>query len=445
MKARFINSIFAIALAATAFITPALAIPVPAGPPSSSGSDAQQVEQSWRSPANSGQEAEGDEIWRDNHSAIEAYKQGKMDAAQASLKKVTAALELERGSELSLARALSNLSLILAEQSKSEESKAAAWQAEKLLRQIFNSADTAKYKSAGLQEIQPTSTLRQKEQVTAGEACSAPSHAWQEDFIQGTRLKQQGRYKEAEPYLVAAAKEAAAQAASPKDLSIVYSLLGGEYRYLERFDQSIITYKKALSLAEADSGKNTANYATILDNLAQVYNQKGDFAGAAALQQESIAIYEKVLPPTAPDLAEVFCNYAETLSHTGNAAAAQKYYQRSIEIYQASVPPDDLRLAFALDNFASLYSHTGRLSQAESMQRKALNIFCSKLGPTHPDVTICLWNLANTLVQAGSDNEARKLLEEHIVALKEGNSAQLPSFLHKYARLMNVILGRQKH
>lgn len=303
----------------------------------------------------------------------------------------------------------------------------------------IRSAIDAMVKITALTTHGPQRLVRRSGGGFAVMSASAEPPSWVQKFSTGAKLKQAGLYKEAEPYLVDAVKEAEEQHARPVDLAAVYSMLGGDYRFLTRYDDSISAYKKALSISEKESSQDTANYAIMLDNLAQVYAQKHDYATTASLQKRALAIYEKVLPPDAHDLAETICNYAETLTHTGSLEEAEKTYEKGLAIYKKTLPANDLRIAFAYDNLGNLYSETNRLEKAESVRRTALNIFESKLGPTHPDVSICVNNLAHTLVAANKVIEAQQLMEEHLALLKKSNSAQLDRFTQQYIRLMSSL------
>ena len=395
---------------------------------------------------------EPDAVFLSVSNAKSLFEQEQTAEALSLLESALKSLDKER---LAKWQVLSNMKLCLMKLQREKEAGEIAAQAAQIAAQFelvpssdfeligenagLRSAVDSMVKITALTTHGPQRLVRREGGFAVMNAATTEPPGWVTKFSTGAKLKQSGRYREAEPYLVQAAKEAEEQRARPVDLAAVYSMLGGEYRFLTRYDESIAAYKKALSISEKDNSENTANYAIMLDNLAQVYAQKHDYATTAALQKKALAIYEKVLPPDAHDLAETICNYAETLTHTGSLEEAEKTYMKGLAIYKATLPPDDLRLAFAYDNLGNLYNETNRLEKAESVRRTALGIFESKLGPTRPDVSICVNNLAHTLVAANKVIEAQQLMEEHLSILKKANSAQLDRFAQQYFKLMASI------
>lgn len=566
---------------------------------------------------------ERDQISADNHAAVEAFNQKNLSLAEENLNKVVKALESEKGSELSLASALLNLSLVQKEEGKEEDAKSTAWRAERLLRALFKTTDLDKYKSASMVEIAGSTTLRQQEQTKSGavapeepkaavaiekpapkremppsdgkggiainytpgssegsvqtvpgkkkneepdaiylamktakekydqgqyaqslellkaqleklsktnkggttafiiicdiELClkklkqeaqfaefkgkrdgilrefklaplgyfeivplnegsraavdlmvllsgmrgdvnrhlkrdgdnwaisAGEAAPWMQEFATGAQLKQAGRYKEAEPHLEAAVRGAEHAIVEQKMVANTLSLLAGNYRYLGKYDQSIATYRKSLAIIEKSSGKNCAEYATVLDNMSHPYLSKGDKAQAAALQLEAIAIYKKVLPPDSIDLGQVFSNYAGTLHQLNRNAEAEKMYLDGIAIYKKKLPPDSPSLAITYDNLGAVYVAQQKFAEAEKIQRQALEILRAKLDSTHPELTICISNLANVLVLEQKDLEAQTLMENHLKELKQKrrDSPEVNEFLLQYGQMMDVIMGRK--
>lgn len=396
-----------------------------------------------------------DEVYLGVLKARDAFEKGDYAAAVELLNLELPVLEKENKNGLCIWQVLSDLKLCLQSMHKDREAQPFSARADELAGGLklapathFELVQENQALRSAVNVLVAMSALSNSRQVVVkgpnGYGVTSASPSWVQKFAAGASLKQQGHYSQSEPFLLAASKEALEQNASPRDLAMIYSLLGGNYRYLKRYDESISFYKKALVLSEKEKGRNTADYATMLDNLAQVYSEKNDFAEAAALQESALRVYEKVLPANAPDLGQTFCNYADTISHLGAMFDAEKAYMKGIEIYKSSLPADDLRLAFAFDNLGSIYSGTGRLSQSELMRKKALDIFCSKLGNTHPDVTICVCNLAATFIAEQKFQEAKKLLEQHMLKMKQGaEAAELSQFQQQYSQMLNLIEHRK--
>ncbi len=102
------------------------------------------------------------------------------------------------------------------------------------------------------------------------DVASGQSSALMEAYNSYITLYQQGRYSEAEPYA-----------------------------------------KKALRLGTEEFAPNDPTTATLLNNLATLYQAQGQYAEAEPLYQRALAIWEKALGPEHPDVAQSLNNLAE--------------------------------------------------------------------------------------------------------------------------------------
>jgi tetratricopeptide (TPR) repeat protein len=398
-----------------------------------------------------------DDIFLAVKQAKEKYENGFYGQALDTLKAELVVLEKKEKNSIAVWLVLSDMNLCLEKLHQEEQSAETARRCEQL---------SERFKLAPLQTFELIPENESARASVSLMAAMTATRAWQQHlvrssdgswavtqdappqwlltFMSGARLKQEGHYSEAEPLLKRAVREAEEAKARPADLGKVYSLLAGNYRYLKHYDESIATYTKALAIIEQSLGKVSAPYATILDNLSQVYDFKGDYAQAAKMQLESLDIYKKVLPANSPDLGQTMCSYASTLIHLGRLAESEQMYLNGIKIYRSTLPEDDMILAIEYDNLGGLYFDEHKLADAESYKRKALSIFQKKLSPTHPELSLCIYNLASVLVAQDKFDEAVAMMEEHLSRLKaQGDSGKTREFADHYQRLMTVILSKK--
>ena len=90
--------------------------------------------------------------------------------------------------------------------------------------------------------------------------------------------------------------------------------------------------KKAINLAQAESGANSGDYASTIYNLARIYRYQGRYAEALPLYQRALAIYEKGFGPDHPYVAAVLDNIAELYRAQGRYAEAEPLDQRALAI-----------------------------------------------------------------------------------------------------------------
>jgi tetratricopeptide (TPR) repeat protein len=161
-----------------------------------------------------------------------------------------------------------------------------------------------------------------------------------------------------------------------------------------KYAEAIPIAAEALKEAEAEYGADDARVATLLNNLAELYDTEGKYAEAEPLFQRALGIDEKVLGPDHLDVARDLNNLAALYVHQGKYAEAEPLYQRAMRICEKDVNPDDARIATALNNLAEIYDTEGKYAEAEPLFQRALRIREKALGPDHTDVATVLNNLA---------------------------------------------------
>ena len=99
-----------------------------------------------------------------------------------------------------------------------------------------------------------------------------------------------------------------------------------------RYSEAVKPAKEALTVAENTFGPNHPNFATSLNNLAELYHSQGKYAQAEALHKRALAIVEKALGPEHPHVATVLENMAKCSRETGKIDEAKKLEARAKKI-----------------------------------------------------------------------------------------------------------------
>ena len=75
-----------------------------------------------------------------------------------------------------------------------------------------------------------------------------------------------------------------------------------------KYAESELFARKALELGKVEFGPNHQTYATLLNNLAELYRARGRYAEAEPLLKRALAIKEKVFGPNHPSVATGLSN-----------------------------------------------------------------------------------------------------------------------------------------
>ena len=98
----------------------------------------------------------------------------------------------------------------------------------------------------------------------------------------------------------------------------------------------------------------------------QLY-QKGKYAEAIPLAQESVRVAEATFGPEHPNVAIWLNNLALLYKLQGRYGDAESLYRRALAIYEKALGPDHQFVAAALNNLAVLYDKQSRYGDAEQL------------------------------------------------------------------------------
>ena len=184
-----------------------------------------------------------------------------------------------------------------------------------------------------------------------------------------------------------------------------YLRVRGQYQEAEPLQQ------EALAIGEKLHGVNHPNTFYLLNNLAILYTNRGKYKEAEPLFQRALAIKEKTLGPEHASTAGALNNLAILYRKRGKYDEAEALYQRALAIYEKVLGPEHASTAIALNNLANLYSDRGKYHEAEPLHQRALAIREKVLGPEHPDTAQTLDNLGLLYNDRGKYDEAEPLYQ----------------------------------
>ena len=167
-------------------------------------------------------------------------------------------------------------------------------------------------------------------------------------------------------------------------------------------------------------GEGHPYYATSLNDLAELYQAKGDYTQAEPLCRQALAIHKRVLGEGHPYYAASLDNLARLCGAKGDYAQAEPLYRQALAIRKRVLGEGHPYYAASLHNLALLYQNKGDYAQAEPLYRQALAIRKRLQEEDHPYYATSLNNLAN-LYQATNRPELALATLDHALKVQQTN------------------------
>ena len=198
--------------------------------------------------------------------------------------------------------------------------------------------------------------------------------------------------------------------------------------------------------------RSTPTWPSSLNNLAELYDNQGQYAKAEPLYERALAIREKALGPEHPDVASepqqpggalptpkantrrpsrftsgrwrsgkrplgrsiptwprASTTWRCSIESKANTRRPSRSTRRALAIWEKALGPEHPDVATSLNNLAELYCDQGQYAKAEPLYKRALAIWEKALGPEHPDVATSLENYAPLLRNMGRSEEATRV------------------------------------
>ena len=201
-------------------------------------------------------------------------------------------------------------------------------------------------------------------------------------------------------------------------LASVLNNLAVLYQAQGRYGEAEPLFVRALEIRENGLPENGLDVAVALNNLAVLYTDQSRYTEAEPLYERALALRERALPEDDPDVATTLNGLAELYQAWGRPVKAEPLYQRSLEILDRILPGNHPALATALNNLAVLYADQSRYGAAEPLYERALGILERVLPEDDPSLATVLNNLAGSYLARGRPARAEPLYERSLGILQ---------------------------
>lgn len=179
---------------------------------------------------------------------------------------------------------------------------------------------------------------------------------------------------------------------------------------LEQFQQALEAGLQALKLSEQATGKESAEVAASLNNLARVYEELKEYDHAIQLYQRALPMSEKFFGQEHPNVSSTLYNLAESFRNLGKYTDAKPFYERAIAIDDKN--HDDKHLSQNLNQLGLIHWHLFEYEEAKIQFERALGISKKIFNPEHEVVATILRHLANVYLRLNNYKHVEQLLEQ---------------------------------
>jgi len=207
--------------------------------------------------------------------------------------------------------------------------------------------------------------------------------------------------------------------------------------FLGDYDDARAMHERALTLI-ARYGVSTGRlYGRVVNNLAMLDYDMGDYAGAETSFRAVYAIELKLLRPGHPTLASALNNVASSVHYQGRYDEAEPLYQDVLTLARDAFGDTHPTVGMYLQNLAALFDDQGRLEEAGPLYDQAVRAHESGLGRRNVHTAMLLRNFAINRHALGAYGQAEALLREAVGSLTAAVGPE-----HLYTGLAAASLGR---
>ena len=176
-------------------------------------------------------------------------------------------------------------------------------------------------------------------------------------------------------------------------------------------DEAESLFREALAMRQR-LGDNPGSLAMLSDGLASTLEDKGDYAGAAALFARSVALVRAQAPVDSAVLSIAIHNQALALTSLGRVDEAISLERQALAISVSFYGTDHPVVSRIRSGLGIALKSAGDFAGAVEQYREVLAVDSSHLGPDHPDVGSDYGLLGNALVSEGKLPEGEAALRE---------------------------------
>lgn len=193
------------------------------------------------------------------------------------------------------------------------------------------------------------------------------------------------------------------QPESTQNATVLHEL-ASLYQKQSKLDEALVLYRQSLEIRKQLHGDKSMSVAQTLNNMGELYRQKGDLRTARQLHQEALEI-RKADNPNSMEIAESLNNLASVMFFSKDYAQAEDMFNEALEIYKNTPNTPLKQVATVENNLASIYFITNRIDKAVYMFEQAYNTYKKILPADHPTTKTVKQNLDFCIEQSKQNKQ----------------------------------------
>jgi tetratricopeptide (TPR) repeat protein len=218
----------------------------------------------------------------------------------------------------------------------------------------------------------------------------------------------------------------------PEVAVAVRAAIAGGYRGIGQYETSEKQARRALQVAQQKFGSQSWEYLQALEALARTKKAASQYAEAAPLQQQLIALYEAIAPRhEGYELA--LSGYAGTLVYLARKKEALEYAEKSMRVTEARTGEIEPR-AYAMSQLAFVYNSLNRTEDYLRLSEQAVALRRT-LSPPSAQHGASLNNLAHAYYRVKNYNRALDLQREAVEFYRTRLGAENPAVVQTMVTL----------
>jgi len=210
-------------------------------------------------------------------------------------------------------------------------------------------------------------------------------------------------------------RDTAMYASALNNVALMNKMLGSLSVAAEKYTETLVIYDKAV-------GRKHPSYASALNNLGILYRDQAAQSKGMDREQllaraeealiDALSLRTELLGAAHRDTLSTQNNVATLLRQTKREAEAEQRLQSSLALSRQAFGDYDSITAQALNALGLLCKGQKRHLEAKAFYLEALRIRSATLGDAHPDTIVSMHNLAELLLETGAEVEASALQKQ---------------------------------
>lgn len=219
------------------------------------------------------------------------------------------------------------------------------------------------------------------------------------------------------------------------DVASVDCSIGDTYLSLNRYDEAIFSYQKALTALKTTKGENHPAVASVFVRLADLYNKTGKFKESKSYCENALRIFGKPIPGIAPEeIASGLTDISAIYESMNDLEQALKLLQKALKIYD-NAPGQQNTIAGIEAQMGVLYYMLGNYSESYNSFKSSISKLRACGEKKSAFFGIALNQMGLACVQRYAINEALDLFEEARSILEQEYGPYHPDTLGVYSNL----------